>query len=114
MFTLGDVLFEKSQADLRAESLANLERLVGFIQDYPERRVSIEGHTDSTGSEGFNLELSQRRAEAVRDALIDRGVSGRRLEAVGLGEAYPIASNDTDAGRRQNRRVEIIILKEGA
>ncbi|MEM9302913.1 MAG: OmpA family protein [Pseudomonadota bacterium] len=113
MFTLGDVLFEKSQAELREESLANLQRLVGFIEGYPDRRVSIEGHTDSTGSEAFNLTLSQQRAEAVRDALVDRGIPTRRLEAVGLGEEFPIAGNDTEVGRRQNRRVEIIILKAG-
>ena len=101
------------QAELREESLANLQRLVGFSESYPDRRLSSEGHPDSTGSEAFNLTLSQQRAEAVRDALIDRGISTRRLEAVGLGEEFPIASNDTEVGRRQNRRVEIIILKAG-
>ncbi|MDX1571390.1 MAG: OmpA family protein, partial [Xanthomonadales bacterium] len=111
VFTLGDVLFETAEADLRPESLANLERLVSFIQQYPERNVNIEGHTDSVGSAEFNLNLSQKRAEAVRDALIERGVEKSRLKAIGLGEEFPIADNQTEYGRGQNRRVEIVILK---
>lgn len=111
VFTLGDVLFETGEAELRAESLANLERLVGFIEQYPQRSVNIEGHTDSVGSADFNLELSQQRAEAVRDALVDHGVDATRLKAIGLGEQFPIADNQSDFGRRQNRRVEIIILE---
>jgi outer membrane protein OmpA-like peptidoglycan-associated protein len=113
MFTLGDVLFEFNEAELRPESLDNLDRLIGFISDYPTRSVSIEGHTDSRGSEAFNIELSQKRADSVRQALIERGVPASQLQSVGLGEEFPIASNETDAGRQQNRRVEIIILNEG-
>lgn len=113
VFTLGDVLFRSGQAELRAESLSNLSRLIGFINQYPGRRVSIEGHTDSRGSEAFNLDLSTRRAEAVRRALVEQGVNSDRLQVVGLGEEFPIASNDTEFGRQQNRRVEIVILKAG-
>jgi outer membrane protein OmpA-like peptidoglycan-associated protein len=112
MFTLGDVLFEYGQADLREESLESLDRLVNFINDYPNRKVSIEGHTDSRGSDEFNLKLSQQRADGVRRALIDRGVPKDRVQSVGLGEEFPLSSNETDAGRSQNRRVEIIILKQ--
>ncbi|MEM9533285.1 MAG: OmpA family protein [Pseudomonadota bacterium] len=110
MFTLGDVLFENAESTLKPASLANLDRLVGFIDQYPQRMVSIEGHTDSVGSETFNLQLSQERADAVRNALIDKGLSPRRMQAVGLGEAFPVADNANEPGRRQNRRVEIIIL----
>lgn len=110
VYTLGDVLFETGEAELKAASLANLSRLVEVVEQYPDRNVSIEGHTDSVGSEAFNLGLSQQRADAVRGALIDAGVSGVRLKAVGLGEEFPVADNDTDFGRQQNRRVEIIIL----
>ncbi len=112
MFTLGDVLFEYGRSDLKAAALANLDRLVQFLGQYPDHTISIEGHTDSRGSEDFNIKLSQARAEAVREALIDRGVAADRLQAVGLGEAFPIAGNDLENGRQQNRRVEIIILNK--
>ena len=112
VFTLGDVLFEYGQAALRVEALANLNQLVSFVEDYPERTVSIEGHTDSRGSEDYNLRLSQARAESVRVALVERGVAGNRIQAIGLGEEFPMASNESDFGRQQNRRVEIVILKQ--
>ncbi len=110
MVTLGDVLFEYGRSDLKPESLANLNRLIQFLGQYPDRTVSIEGHTDSRGGAEFNLRLSQARADAVRTALIERGVPAARLQAVGLGEEFPIASNELESGRQQNRRVEIIIL----
>lgn len=113
MFTLGDVLFEYGRSDLKPESLANLNRLVQFLGEYPDRTISIEGHTDSRGGAEFNLRLSQARADAVRRALIERGVPAGRLQAVGLGEEFPIASNELESGRQQNRRVEIIILNDG-
>ena len=114
MFTLGDVLFENAESSLKPASLANLDRLVGFLQQYPDRTVSIEGHTDSVGSEEFNLKLSQARAESVRKALIERGLPGDKMQAVGLGEEFPVAENSSEVGRRQNRRVEIIILNPPA
>ncbi len=110
MFTLGDVLFENAESSLKPASLANLDRLVGFLQQYPDRTVSIEGHTDSVGSEDFNLKLSQARADSVRAALVERGLDGENMQAVGLGEEFPVAENNSESGRRQNRRVEIIIL----
>jgi outer membrane protein OmpA-like peptidoglycan-associated protein len=77
--------------------------------DHPERRLLIEGHTDSLGPDTYNLSLSTLRAEAVRDALVSRGVDTSRITTEGLGEAYPVASNDTAGGRQENRRVEIVI-----
>jgi OOP family OmpA-OmpF porin len=109
VLTLGDVLFETGRAELRAGALRNLYPLVTFLQKYPERQVLIEGHTDSVGSDASNLELSQRRADAVRDFLLQNGVNAARLTTRGYGKASPVASNDTSAGRQQNRRVELII-----
>jgi OmpA-OmpF porin, OOP family len=107
--TLGDVLFETGKADLRPGALRNLYPLVTFLQQYPERRVVIEGHTDSVGSDAYNLDLSQRRADAVRDFLLQNGVTPAQLTTRGYGKASPVASNNTAEGRQQNRRVELII-----
>jgi OmpA-OmpF porin, OOP family len=109
VLTLGDVLFETGKADLRPGALRNLYPLVTFLQKYPERRVLIEGHTDSVGSDAYNLDLSQRRADAVRDFLIQNGVNAAQLTTRGYGKASPVASNDTAEGRQRNRRVELII-----
>ena len=109
VLTLGDVLFETGKADLRPGALQNLYPLVTFLQQYPERRVVIEGHTDSVGSDAYNLDLSQRRADAVRDFLLQNGVNPAQLTTRGYGKASPVASNNTAEGRQQNRRVELII-----
>jgi OOP family OmpA-OmpF porin len=109
VLTLGDVLFETGRADLRAGALRHLYPLVTFLQKYPERQVLIEGHTDNVGLDASNLELSQRRADAVRDFLLQNGVNAAQLTTRGYGETSPVASNDTAAGRQQNRRVELII-----
>jgi len=109
VLTLGDVLFETGKAELRPGALRNLYPLVTFLQKYPERRVVIEGYTDSVGSDAYNLDLSQRRAEAVRDLLLRNGVNTAQLTTHGYGKASPVASNDTVEGRQQNRRVELII-----
>jgi outer membrane protein OmpA-like peptidoglycan-associated protein len=109
VLTLGDVLFEVNQATLTPGAMHNLSTLVAFLKEHPERRVIIEGYTDSAGSEAYNLELSQRRAEAVRNFLIQSGIEVSRLTATGYGEASPIAPNTTSAGRLQNRRVEVVI-----
>jgi outer membrane protein OmpA-like peptidoglycan-associated protein len=113
VLTLGDVLFDTSQADLKPGAASTIDRLAQFMQDYPDRAVRIEGHTDSRGSDELNQTLSERRANAVRDALLDRGVAATRIVAVGMGERYPVASNETAAGMQQNRRVEIVISDEG-
>lgn len=109
VLTLGDLLFATDRAVLEPGADRHLERLVSFLQRYPERRVEIEGHTDNVGASAYNLGLSQRRAESVLDYLTQRGIDSSRLSALGLGQERPIASNVTAAGRQQNRRVEIII-----
>src|SRR5438105_3421012 len=106
--SLQDVLFDTGQATLRSGAQARLDQLAAVLRNYPERRVLVEGFTDSTGSEQSNLALSQARAEAVRTALIMKGVAANRIDVRGYGESRPIASNATAAGRQQNRRVEVV------
>ncbi len=108
VLTLGDVLFDTGKATLKPGADLRLDRLAAFLQNNPNERVMIEGYTDSTGSEDFNQELSQRRAEAVSGALASRGIPASRIQAVGRGEAFPVATNSTQAGRQQNRRVEVV------
>lgn len=112
VLTLGDVLFATNSADLQAGAGRNLDQLVNFLREYPERTVLIEGHTDSTGSADYNRQLSLQRADSVRDYLAGRGIDGNRLATAGLGQDRPITGNDTAAGRQQNRRVEIVIAHE--
>lgn len=107
--TLGDVLFDTGSAQLRGNTNTDLEKLVSFLNQYPDRRLLIEGHTDSAGSAAYNQGLSQRRAESVKHYLTQRGIASHRLSVSGLGLNHPVASNDTAAGRQQNRRVEIVI-----
>lgn len=109
VMTLGDVLFDVDRATLKAGGLRTVDRLAEFMVEYPDRRVRIEGHTDSTGSAEYNQRLSERRAAAVREALVERGIAGSRIETRGYGLEYPVASNDTEANRQRNRRVEIVI-----
>lgn len=109
VITLGDVLFNTNKAQLKSGGMHNVQKLAAFLNQYPQQKVLVEGHTDSTGSDSYNLELSDRRANAVRTALIDKGVSNDRIATRGYGEAYPVAGNDTAAGRQLNRRVEIIL-----
>ena len=106
---LGDVLFTRAQADLEKGASGNLDKLVNFLNEYPSRTVVIEGYTDSAGSELYNQELSQRRADSVRTYLVARGIHPVRLFAAGKGESAPLAGNESAAGRQQNRRVEITI-----
>jgi outer membrane protein OmpA-like peptidoglycan-associated protein len=89
-----------------------IDRLAQLLSVYPERSVRIEGHTDSVGDAAANQELSQRRAAAVRDALLARGVDAARVEAVGFGASHPIADNRTESGRQKNRRIEIVLAGE--
>jgi OmpA-OmpF porin, OOP family len=110
--TLGDVLFNTGSATLNPGGMQQIARLSTYLAANPSQVVRIEGHTDSQGSSAYNETLSQRRAESVRAALVAAGVDPARVTAVGMGEAVPVASNATAAGRQQNRRVEIIL--EGA
>lgn len=107
--SLPDVLFDAGKSDLKAGAERTLEKLAGVLRDNPERSISIEGFTDSTGTEQLNRRLSEQRAATVRRALVDHGVNPERIQTRGYGENYPVASNDTPAGRQLNRRVEIII-----
>jgi len=110
--TLGDVLFETGQAELLATSHSSLVEVVDLLMSEPDKKIRIEGHTDAVGSEEANLQLSQRRAEAVRTALVELGLDPERVTAVGLGEDFPIASNEDEEGRSRNRRVDVILLDE--
>ena len=107
--TIDDVLFDTDQARLKPGGMRNVEKLAGFFQQYPRRTATVEGFTDSTGSSGHNQELSGRRADAVRSALVGMGVAGDRITTHGYGEAYPVAGNDNSSGRQLNRRVEIVL-----
>jgi OmpA-OmpF porin, OOP family len=113
VITLGDVLFDFNRAELHSGSQQNLYRLVTFLRENPDREVVIEGHTDSVGSESYNLDLSQRRAESVRAFLAQNGIDAARMASMGFGESRPVASNESNAGRQQNRRVEVVILDPG-
>lgn len=113
VLTLGDVLFDFGEATLRPGAEVTLDRLARFLRENPERPLLVEGHTDSVGSETYNQGLSQRRAEAVARHLERRGIDPERVVARGYGEALPMVSNDTDAGRQRNRRVEIVVLDPG-
>lgn len=112
VITLGDVLFDTNQAQLKSGSLRSVEKLGIFLKQYPQRRALVEGFTDSVGSEGTNQDLSARRADAVRAALVNLGVSGDRIATQGYGEAYPVAGNNSAGGRQMNRRVEIVLSAE--
>jgi len=114
VITLGDVLFGVNKAQLESGGLRNLQKLADFLKQNPQQKVLIEGFTDSTGSNDLNKELSERRAESVRTALLNMGVGGDRFSTRGYGEAFPVAGNDTPASRQMNRRVEIILTDSEA
>lgn len=109
VLTLGDVLFDTGKAQLNPGATRKLDDLAQFLKDNPQRRVEIDGFTDSTGSAAFNQELSQNRAAAVKSALIGRGIDPSRVTTEGYGSAFPVASNNDASGRQQNRRVEVVI-----
>lgn len=109
VLTLGDVLFDSGKATLKPGAVPKIDRLAAYLKRNADDSVTIEGHTDSVGSEEYNQDLSQRRADAVRTALISRGVNADRIQASGKGEGFPVASNDSPSGRQQNRRVEVVL-----
>jgi len=108
VLTLGDVLFDTDAATLKPGAALTIDRLAKFLADSDETKILIEGHTDSTGPESYNQELSERRALAVANELRARGIDATRFSVLGRGEGYPVAANETAAGRQQNRRVEIV------
>jgi outer membrane protein OmpA-like peptidoglycan-associated protein len=109
VLTLGDVLFETGSSTLSSGAGRNLDRLVQFLTDHPDRLVQIDGFTDSIGTDSFNQDLSQHRADAVRYQLVSRGISSTRIATQGYGKAFPVASNSESGGRQLNRRVEVVI-----
>lgn len=109
---MADVLFETGKYNLSSDAQLKLAKLSGIIQAHPGLNLAIEGYTDTTGSEDFNMKLSQQRADTVRQFLISQGLSGDIITAKGLGPANPVADNSTAAGRKANRRVEIIVSGE--
>ena len=103
------VRFDFNKSTLTAQAKTNLDKLVTVFTEYPDTNIVIYGYTDSSGADDYNLKLSQQRAEAVKSYLSKKGVSSARFTTTGLGEADPIESNETDAGRSKNRRVEFAI-----
>jgi outer membrane protein OmpA-like peptidoglycan-associated protein len=104
-----DVLFDTNSAALKAGSYDEMNRVAQVLNQYPETTILIAGHTDSTGTDTYNQQLSERRAAAVKNALTGQGVNPARMSAIGYGESKPIADNNTESGRQINRRVEITI-----
>lgn len=106
---MSDVLFDVNQATLKPGAKEKLAKVSGVLLAYPTLHLTVEGYTDSTGSEDYNQKLSERRADSVRDYLVSNGISDSNIEAHGYGESRPVATNDTAAGRQQNRRVELVV-----
>ena len=109
VLTFGDMLFDTGGSTLKPGAQLLLDKLAAYLGQNPETRAIIEGHTDNVGSDAMNQGLSERRAAAVAAALQMRGIGIDRLEITGFGESYPVATNDTSAGREQNRRVEVVL-----
>lgn len=112
VITLSDVLFDTDQDRLKPEGRQQLDQLATFLKTYPERKALIEGYTDNTGSGAHNDELSRRRADSVKAALMDRGIAMDRIGTQAYGESNPVAGNDSALGRQLNRRVEIVLSDE--
>lgn len=105
------ILFDTGKSSIKAESTSVMVDIITILKEYPNAKFTVEGHTDSVGSEKLNQSLSESRALSVKEFLVDKGIEEFRLSAVGYGEAKPIATNNTRAGRAQNRRVEINLVK---
>jgi outer membrane protein OmpA-like peptidoglycan-associated protein len=105
-----DFSFDFDSAVIKPGAEDEIARIAAVLIKYPQTNISIEGHTDSKGAEEYNMDLSKNRAEAVKASLIGRGLTSSRLQTIGFGESKPVATNDTEAGRQQNRRVRIVIV----
>lgn len=106
----GNVTFDVDQSSIRSSFTGVLESVALVLNEYDETMIQIDGFTDSTGSESYNQMLSERRASSVRDFLLNQGIASSRTRATGYGEQHPVASNDSAAGREQNRRVELTLV----
>jgi outer membrane protein OmpA-like peptidoglycan-associated protein len=109
VLTLGDVLFDTGKAELNSGASRKLDQLAQFLNEHKDRRVQIDGFTDSVGTDSYNQELSRRRADAVKSALLTRGIEASRIGTEGYGKAFPVATNSDSGGRQLNRRVEVVI-----
>ena len=109
---ISDVLFDFNKYTLKPGAREKLAKVSGILLAYPGLMIKVEGHTDSIGSDEYNQKLSEQRANSVRDYITTQGVPANTVSAVGLGKADPVASNDTAAGRQQNRRVELVVSGE--
>lgn len=109
VLTLGEVLFGFDSPDLKPYTRRIMDRLAGFLQENGSYSIKVEGHTDSVGEAAYNQQLSQSRAQSVTNSLLNNGLAPNRITTRGYGETRPIASNETAAGRRENRRVEVVI-----
>ena len=114
VLTLGDVLFDTGKATLKPGAYTTIDRLAQVLNGSKGSRVVIEGHTDSMGTDANNQALSERRAQSVESALLERGVSASQLRSVGKGDSTPVAGNDTASGRQANRRVELIFSQDAS
>jgi outer membrane protein OmpA-like peptidoglycan-associated protein len=112
VLTLSDIQFQRDESELSADTMRKLYPLITLLKDESQRNIIIEGYTDSIGAEDYNRELSERRATAVRDFLVSTGIDPRRTSVRGYGEEHPIFSNDSENGRRENRRVEVIVTRD--
>ena len=108
----GDVTFDTNSTVVNPGLYNEIDRVAGILTRYPETLIRVEGHTDSVGTDEYNMDLSFRRSNSVRDLLVQRGVNISRIQPVGFGETMPVATNDTEAGRHLNRRVEIKVAPQ--
>jgi outer membrane protein OmpA-like peptidoglycan-associated protein len=113
VLTLGDVSFDTGRSQLKSGAQPSLDQIAAFLNENADRRVQVEGFTDNHGTNDYNLELAQSRADAVAMAMIQRGIDAARVRATGYGAAFPVASNNDDGSRQLNRRVEIIVSNGG-
>jgi len=114
VISLSDILFDVNQSTLKAGAAQNIARISTVLKQYPDKQIAVEGHTDSDGSDSYNQDLSDRRAAAVREALVAGGVNASMITSRGFGESQPVATNATPVGKQQNRRVEIVVLGAGS
>ena len=114
VISLSDILFDVNKATLKPGAAANIARISTVLRQYPDKQISVEGHTDSDGPDAYNQDLSERRAAAVREALVAGGVNSGLITSKGFGETQPVATNATAVGKQQNRRVEIVVLGAGS
>ena len=113
VISLSDILFDVDKATLKAGAHANIRRIAAVLDQYPDNAIVVEGHTDSQGSDAYNQKLSEDRAASVRAGLVTGGVDPGNITSKGFGESQPVSTNDTPAGRQQNRRVEVVVLGAG-